>query len=102
MLERFHIDHVAVLLTDTEGLYVSATYGKLTPILAAGDRVAPAGLAMKALSRGLSVVANDISTEPDYDPGCKETKSEMCVPLMFFGEKLGVMALDCARLNGFE
>jgi diguanylate cyclase (GGDEF)-like protein len=102
MLERFHIDQVAVLLSDADGLYVSATYGKLTPILSAGARVAPAGLAMKALSRGLSVVANDVSTERDYDPGCKETKSEMCVPLMFFGEKLGVMALDCARLNGFE
>jgi diguanylate cyclase (GGDEF)-like protein len=102
MLERFHIDQVAVLLMDGDRLYVSANYGKLTPILGNGDDVQETGLAAKALQTGQTVVANDISSEPQYVPGCQETKSEMCVPLIFFGEKLGVMALDCNRLNAFE
>jgi diguanylate cyclase (GGDEF)-like protein len=102
MLERFSVDQVAVLLADGDRLYVSASYGKLTPVLSPGDLVSATGLAAKALSLGQTVLANDVATEPDYVPGCKETLSEMCVPLIFFGEKLGVMALDTARAQAFE
>jgi diguanylate cyclase (GGDEF)-like protein len=35
-------------------------------------------------------------------PGFTETRSEMCVPLIFLGEKLGVIALDSAQKDAFE
>ena len=103
MLERFAIDQVAVLLSDEDGrLYVSANFGKLTPVLPAGEPIKGIGLAGKALQISQTVVCNDVENDPDYVAGCKETKSEMCVPLMFFGEKLGVLALDCASLDAFD
>jgi diguanylate cyclase (GGDEF)-like protein len=103
MLERFPIDQVAVLLADEEGrLYVSANFGKLTPVLPQGEPIRGVGLAGKALQLSQTVVCNDVDADPDYVAGCRETKSEMCVPLMFFGEKLGVLALDNASLDAFD
>ncbi|HZD95032.1 MAG TPA: diguanylate cyclase, partial [Candidatus Sulfotelmatobacter sp.] len=37
-----------------------------------------------------------------YVAGFAETQSEMCVPLIIFGEKLGVLALDSAQKNSFD
>jgi diguanylate cyclase (GGDEF)-like protein len=103
MLERFSIDQVAVLLADEEGrLYVSANFGKLTPILQQGEPLSGKGLAGKAMQLSQTVLCGDVSTDPDYVAGCKETKAEMCVPLMFFGEKLGVLVLDSATANIFD
>jgi diguanylate cyclase (GGDEF)-like protein len=103
MLERFPIDQVAVLLADEEGrLYVSANFGKLTPVLPQGEPIKGLGLAGKALQLAQTVVCNDVGSDPDYVAGCKETRSEMCVPLMFFGEKLGVLALESAATDNFD
>jgi diguanylate cyclase (GGDEF)-like protein len=103
MLERFPVDQVAVLLSDEDGrLYVSANFGKLTPVLPQGEPVKGGGLASKALSLAQTVVCNNVAEDPDYIPGCRETQSEMCVPLMFFGEKLGVLALDNALPDAFD
>jgi diguanylate cyclase (GGDEF)-like protein len=43
-----------------------------------------------------------VSAVESYVPGFLETKSEMCVPLIFFGEKLGVLALDRASHDAFD
>src|SRR5205823_11898301 len=45
---------------------------------------------------------NDVSVVESYIAGFLETKSEMCVPLIFFGEKLGVLALDRASHDAFD
>src|SRR5205807_323791 len=46
ILEWFHIDHVAVLLAESDTLRVRAYEGKLTPNIALGEQLAPgAGLA---------------------------------------------------------
>lgn len=103
LLQWFHIDHVAVLIAEGESLRVRAYEGRLTPSVSMGAQLAPgAGLAARALSSGRSVIENDISKVEGYITGFVETQSEMCVPLIFFGEKLGVLALDSARKNAFD
>jgi diguanylate cyclase (GGDEF)-like protein len=103
LLEWFRIDHVAVLIAEGESLRVRAFEGRLTPSVAMGAQLAPgAGLAARALVTGRSVIENDISKVEGYIAGFVETQSEMCVPLIFFGEKLGVLALDSARKNAFD
>jgi diguanylate cyclase (GGDEF)-like protein len=103
ILEWFHIDHVAVLLSEGDALNVRAYEGTLTPNVAMGSQLAPGkGLASVALAQGKSLIENDVSVVESYIPGFLETKSEMCVPLIFFGEKLGVLALDSASHGAFD
>ena len=103
LLEWFRIDHVAVLIAEGDSLRVRAFEGRLTPSVAMGAQLAPgAGLAARALATGRSVIENDISKVEGYIAGFVETQSEMCVPLIFFGEKLGVLVLDSARKNAFD
>jgi diguanylate cyclase (GGDEF)-like protein len=104
LLEWFPaIDHVAVLLLENDALRVRAFEGKLTPNVAKGVQLAPgAGIASLALESGHSVTENDVNNVSGYIAGFAETQSEMCVPLVFLGEKLGVLALDSARKDAFD
>ena len=102
LLEWFHSDHVAVLMSEGDTLRVRAHEGRLTPNLAMGAQLEPGGIASRALSNGRSVIENDVYAVKGYIAGFAETQSELCVPLIFFGEKLGVLALDSARKNAFE
>jgi len=75
----------------------------LTPNVAKGSRLAPgAGLASRALALSRSVMENDVNTVGGYIAGFAETQSEMCVPLIFLGEKLGILALDSAKKSAFD
>src|SRR6185437_9579893 len=95
VLQHFPVDHVVVLLTDEDSrLAVRAHKGKLTPILPQGSLLpAGTGSGTRALEVGKTVVENEVAFVPHYVAGFVETRSEMCVPLIFFGEKLGVLAL---------
>lgn len=104
LLERFnYIDHVAVLLCEPEGLRVRAYEGRLTPNMPMGAQLPPgAGLVSRALAQSESIIENDVNGVEGYFAGFVETQSEMCVPLIFFGEKLGVLALDSASKSAFD
>src|SRR5205807_9864017 len=103
LMDLFGIDHAAVLLAEGESLRVRAHEGRLTPNLSMGEMLSPgAGLAARSLTTGRSVIENDVKSVAGYIAGFAETLSEMCVPLVIFGEKLGVLALDSARKNAFD
>ncbi|HET9182208.1 MAG TPA: diguanylate cyclase [Candidatus Angelobacter sp.] len=103
LLEWFHSDHVAVLMAEGDSLRVRAHEGRLTPNLAMGSQLAPGrGVAARAVAQGRSVIENDVHSVDGYIAGFAETQSELCVPLIFFGEKLGVLALESAKKNAFE
>lgn len=103
LLEWFRVDHVAVLLCEGENLRVRAFEGRLTPTVPMGSLLpAGTGLVSRALGQSQSIIENDVANVKDYFPGFKETTSEICVPLIFFGEKLGVLALDSAGRNSFD
>jgi diguanylate cyclase (GGDEF)-like protein len=102
ILERFTTDHVSLLLLENGQLLLRAHRGNLTPLLANGDFIpTEAGLTSQALVTGKTVLCNDVTQAPDYVPGYAETRSEICVPLIFFGEKLGVLVLDSKSANAF-
>ncbi|HLY97661.1 MAG TPA: diguanylate cyclase [Candidatus Angelobacter sp.] len=104
LLEWFPpIDHVAVLLVENDVLRLRAFAGKLTPNVVKGAKLAPGtGLASQALMLGRSIVENNVHVVEGYIAGFAETQSEMCVPLIFLGEKLGVLALDSAKKGAFD
>jgi diguanylate cyclase (GGDEF)-like protein len=103
LLEWFRVDHVAVLLAEGETLRLRAHEGRLTPNFTAGTTLAAGeGLCSHALASGRSILVNDVRQASGYFAGFHETQSEMCVPLIFFGEKLGVLALDSAQKDAFD
>src|SRR3989440_477440 len=98
VLRTFPVDHVVVQLLEEERLSVRAHKGKLTPILTRGAALPTGtGMGMRALELGKTVVENEVAFVPHYMASFVETRSEMCVPLIFFGEKLGVLTLESAK-----
>ena len=103
LLEWFRIDHVAVHLLEGDILRVRAYEGRLTPNVAMGAEITLGkGLASRALTANTSIVENDVTNVIGYIAGFLETRSEICVPLIFFGQKLGVLAVDSASKDAFD
>ncbi len=100
--EKFQISHVSVLLKDEEDLVLRAHHGALTLHIPEGGRL-PASAAGwgKALETGKTLIENDVSSNPDYIGFYLETGSRMCIPLVSFGQTLGVLMLDSDRAKGF-
>ena len=103
LLQFFAVDHVALALLEDNKLVVRAHAGNLTPTFEAeGPLGIEHGISGRALESGKPVVLNDVATDPAYIAGFAETKSEVCLPLLSFGNKIGVMTLECARTGAFQ
>src|ERR1019366_6755559 len=99
----FQVSHVSVLLKEEEDMVLRAHHGSLTPRIPEGGRLsATAGLWGKALTSGKTVIENDVTTAPDYVGFFLETASRMCIPLVSFGQTLGVLVLDSEKANAFN
>lgn len=101
--KAFGADHVSILLKEGEGIVLRAHEGTLTP------RVHPdlplpkaAGAWGRALLTEKSVVEQDVRKASDYIALFAETQSRTCVPLLSFGQSLGVLFLDCKTPNAFH
>ncbi len=102
-MEAFPIDHVSVLLLEDGRLVLRGEQGKLTLRFPRGKELPPgSGLCSRALALCKTVLENDVSTVPGYIAGFEETRSEMCVPLISFGETLGVLTLESADPGAFQ
>jgi len=98
----FHVSHVSLLLREDHDLVLRAHYGTLTPRLPQGGRFA-------ASSEPWATILTNSSTavEGDLDgsPGTKffaESASRMCIPLVSFGQTMGILALDSSQPNAFR
>jgi diguanylate cyclase (GGDEF)-like protein len=61
-----------------------------------------AGLWGRALATGKTLIENDVSQGPDHIVLYAETRARMCIPLVSFGQTLGVLALDSAQAGAFN
>ena len=94
----FSADHVAILLLERPKLVIRAHAGVLTPVLDTGWQLPfGEGLSSKALADKKTVLANDVTAAGGYVHGFREVKAELCVPLVSFGERIGVLVLDNAN-----
>ena len=101
--EAFHVNHVSVLLKEEEDLVLRAHHGKLTPLIPEGGRLPiEGGLWGRSLDHGKTIVENDVRTSPGYIGFYEETASRMCIPLVSFGQTLGVLVLDSAQKSAFH
>jgi diguanylate cyclase (GGDEF)-like protein len=99
--QAFHAAHVAVLLKDDEDLILRACHGKLTPTVGEGARLSWSGPWGRALEAGKTQVENDTASTPDSGLYL-ESGSRMCIPLVSFGQTLGVLVLDSDQRGAFN
>ncbi|HEX3352684.1 MAG TPA: sensor domain-containing diguanylate cyclase [Terriglobales bacterium] len=101
--KAFQVSHVSMLLRDDDHLVLRAHHGELTPRIPEGGRVpADSGLLGRALFENKTLIENDIQAAVDYVAMYLETGSRMCIPLISFGQALGVLVLDSARTGSFS
>src|SRR3954468_17961932 len=101
--EAFDLSHVSVLLKEEEDLVLRAHHGELTPCIAVDGRLAAGGgLWGKALESARTVIQNDVKAAPGAIELYVEARSRMCIPLISFGQTLGVLVLDSARDAAFQ
>src|SRR5580700_9898561 len=98
----FQLCHVSVLLKDEEDLVLRASHGDLTGRAPEGGRLPEdTGLWQRALAAGKTLIENDTKAASDFALYV-ETASSMCIPLVSFGQTLGVLVLDTSRTGAFN
>jgi diguanylate cyclase (GGDEF)-like protein len=101
--QAFSVSHVSVLLKDDDDLALRAQYGSLTLRVPEGGHLhAGEGLWGRALATARTVIEDDVATSPDYVGFYTETRSRMCIPLVSFGQTLGVLVLDSSEKGAFR
>ncbi len=99
----FEVSHVSMLVKDDEDLVLQAHHGNLTlRIPENGKMPAGAGLWGRALRENKTLIENDVKTDPDCLGIYQESGSRMCIPLVSFGQTLGVLVLDSIRSGSFN
>jgi two-component system, cell cycle response regulator len=90
-------------LKEEEDMVLRAHHGDLTPRIPEGGRLpASSGLWGRALMTGKTTIENDIRIAPDYVGFFVETASRMCIPLVSFGQTLGVLMMDSSQAGAFH
>jgi len=100
--KAFQVSQVSVLLKEEEELVLRASHGTLTPRVHEGGRLlASAGPWGRALLAGRTLIENDAEDAPETGLYA-ERGSRMCIPLVSFGQTLGVLVLDSSRTDTFN
>jgi putative methionine-R-sulfoxide reductase with GAF domain len=99
----FRVGHVSVLLRDDDGLVLRASQGQFTACASAGGRLpATTGLWGRALAAGKTLIENDVRNSVEYIGFYHETQSRMCIPLVSFGQTMGVLMLESEQTGSFQ
>src|SRR5216683_2235808 len=92
--EAFQVSHVS--------LFLRAHHGTLTPSIPEGGRfLASADPWSRILTTSTTVTERDLRGAPEAARFFKESASRMCIPLISFGQVLGVLELDSSKVDGF-
>ena len=101
VLEAFAVDHVSVLLKDQDALVMRAHRGRLTPAITDDEQLPNnTGLWSEAFHSGKTVAQGKAA--PGSVETFKESQSRMCIPLISFGQTVGVLVLDSKREDAFN
>jgi diguanylate cyclase (GGDEF)-like protein len=99
----FRVSHVSLLLRDEGDLVMRAHQGELTPCTPPGGRFP---VTQEPWSRIIetsgTLIEKDLSGAPESLRLFKECASRMSIPLISFGQTLGVLTLHSAQTNAFR
>src|SRR4029077_14991795 len=94
----FQVPHVSLFLREEGDLVLRAHHGTLTLRIPQGGRLSASSEPWaRILETSGTVIEKDLSGAPDSVKFFAETASRMSIPLVSFGQTLGVLALHSAR-----
>jgi len=97
----FGVSQVSVLLKDEDELVMRANDGMLTPCISEGGHLpATEGPWGRALEHARTIVEN--ASPHSSSRLYVESASQMCIPLVSFGQALGVLVLDSNKKKFFN
>lgn len=101
--QAFQVSHVSLMLREEGDLVLRAHQGQLTPCTPPGGRfpVSQEPWAGVLASSG-TVIEKDLSGAPDSIRLFKESASRMSIPLISFGQTLGVLTLHSSQPSAFR
>ncbi len=101
--DAFRVSHVSLFLREDHELVLRAHHGTLTLCVPAGGRF-PAGAEPWAsiLAGNTTAMERNLSSMPGSIKFFAESASRMCIPLVSFGQTLGILALDSAQPDAFR
>ena len=100
--EAFQVSHVSLFLRDENDLVLRAHHGALTPSIPEGGRfLASTDPWSRILTTSTTVTERDLRGTSEAAKFFKESASRMAIPLISFGQVLGVLALDSSKVDAF-
>jgi len=101
--QAFQVPHVSLFLREESELVLRAHHGTLTPRIPEGGRF-PADREpwSHILSTSGTLIEKDLATKPECMRFFVESAARMSIPLVSFGQILGVLALESANRNAFR
>jgi diguanylate cyclase (GGDEF)-like protein len=99
----FQVSEVTLLLRDEGDLVMRAHQGELTPCFPPNGRF-PTTIQpwAQVIASSGTVIERDLSNTPDSFRLFKESASRMSIPMISFGQTLGVLTLHSSRGNAFH
>jgi len=101
--QAFQVSHVSLFLREEGDLVLRAHEGTLTPCIPLGGRF-PASQPpwSEVLATSGTIVEKDLTAAPEALRLFKESSSRMSIPLISFGQTLGVLTLHSSKRNDFR
>jgi diguanylate cyclase (GGDEF)-like protein len=98
----FRASHVSLFLREDHDLVLRAHHGTLTPCIPEGGRF-PATTQPWAsiLADSCTSIERDLRSTP-ASRFFRESASRLCIPLISFGQTLGILALDSTQTDAFS
>jgi len=101
--QAFQVEHVSLLLREENDLILRAHHGTLTPCIPTSGRFpATQDPWSRVLATSGTVIEKDLGSTSDASRMFKESASRMSIPLISFGQTLGVLTLYSSRSNAFR
>ena len=101
--DAFRVSHVSLLLREDHDLVLRAHHGSLTPRIPVGGRFAATSDPwVVVLADSRTSMESDLSSVPESAKFFTESASRLCIPLISFGQTLGVLALDSDKTDAFR
>ena len=101
--KAFQVSHVSLLLREEGDLVMRAHHGTLTPCIPPGGRF-PAGQEpwSRVIATTGTVIEKDLRNTPEFVRLFKESASRLSIPMISFGQTLGVLTLHSSLPNAFR
>jgi diguanylate cyclase (GGDEF)-like protein len=101
--QAFQVSQVAILLKEEEELVLRSHHGSLTARVPEGGKFAVSeGKFGEALTSGKTIVDNDLVPHTMDFRLYEETRSRVIIPLVSFGQSLGLLLLACGESGCFN